>query len=407
MPPLANFAAANQSSGSLAVNMDVSTAELDEGMAIINSSSIIADDDNTSEGTHSANGSGFSSGAATEVSIEGGLFINPNILTAGVPKPVKAASSTSTTQSADCDEALLHEAKVLLRRFRASAGMVHITIPSGKSFLVHVDLLSEKSAYFRAALTGDFQEAATKQLTLIDVSDNTFAFFLKWLYGQNIRPTFSHKTCSHCSECPLTWAGLFELWFFADYTFTPELQNHIIENLVQKIENFKDARDHAQSELDLNHVNQSLVQHHANNTQPQDQFDQVRAATHMIWNTKKRTPRGEIAKPLRCLLLDFIGNRRYMTKSQDSSLRKTGLPKGFWYEFGPRCIDRNFNIEEKTESLSSLGNPIDNEEDEFDYIYENMIAFEEKADELLKVWQISPEKYLVKDGGNPNNTKKA
>lgn len=294
-----------------------------------------------------------------------------------------------------------------LHASRASTGTVHITISSGKSFLVHVDLLAEKSAYFRAALTGDFQEAATKQLTLEDVSDNTFAFFLKWLYGQNLRPSFSHKTCSHCSECSLSWAGLFDLWFFADYTFTPELQNHIIENLVQKIENFKDASDHAQNKLDLNHVNQSLVQHHVNNTQSQDQFDQVRAAIHMIWDTKKRTPRGEIAKPLRRLLLDFIGNRRYMTKWQDTGLRKPGLPKGFSYEFSSRCIARNFDIEERTERLVALGNPFDSDEEDFDYIYEAMIAFEESADELLDVWKITPEKYFVKDAGKPKNTEKA
>ncbi|ROW03907.1 hypothetical protein VPNG_07246 [Cytospora leucostoma] len=407
MPPLDNVAPANQNSEPPAANMDVSTTAVNEGMIITPSSSVVVDDDNGAETTNSAESSGFPSLTATEVSMEGGLFVNPAILMAGVPKPVKSASSTSASQAAGCDEALLHEAKELLKHFRASTGVVHITIPSGKSFLVHIDLLAEKSAYFRAALTGDFQEAATKQLTLEDVSDNTFAFFLKWLYGQNLRPSFSHKTCSHCSECSLTWAGLFDLWFFADYTFTPELQNHIIENLVQKIENFKDASDHAQSELDLNHVNQNLVQHHVNNMPSQDQFDQVRAAIHMIWDTKKRTPRGEIAKPLRRLLLDFIGNRRYMTKSQDSSLRKTGLPRGFWYEFGPRCIDRNFNIEEKTESLVSLGNPFDSDEEDFDYIYENMIAFEEKAEELLEVWKISSEKYLVKDGGKAKNTKKA
>lgn len=118
MPPLANVTAANQGSKSLPANMDVSTTGLDEGMAIIPSAPSVADDDNGAESTHGADSSGFSSGAATEVSMEGGLFVNPAVLTAGVPKPLKSASSTSTTQAEKCDEALLHEAKELLERFR-------------------------------------------------------------------------------------------------------------------------------------------------------------------------------------------------------------------------------------------------------------------------------------------------
>lgn len=107
--------------------------------------------------------------------------------------------------------------------------MVEVTIPSGKTFHLHIDVLCDKSGYFHAALTGGFAETASKKLALTDVSDNTFAFFLKWLYGGSIQPDLSQtpipKTCPVHREATMTWSGLIELWFFADYLCTPALQN--------------------------------------------------------------------------------------------------------------------------------------------------------------------------------------
>ncbi|KAF2999495.1 hypothetical protein E8E13_008797 [Curvularia kusanoi] len=59
---------------------------------------------------------------------------------------------------------------------------VNKSIDSGTTFTVHESLLIHHSEYFRGALTGDWQEAQSRIVTLTDVSVFTFATFVNWLY---------------------------------------------------------------------------------------------------------------------------------------------------------------------------------------------------------------------------------
>ncbi|OCL01342.1 hypothetical protein AOQ84DRAFT_329091 [Glonium stellatum] len=54
--------------------------------------------------------------------------------------------------------------------------------PEKKPYLLHQDLLTHCSGYFRAALTGPFKEAEERKLHLEDVTVETFNAFVDWLY---------------------------------------------------------------------------------------------------------------------------------------------------------------------------------------------------------------------------------
>ncbi|KAF1939775.1 hypothetical protein EJ02DRAFT_351559, partial [Clathrospora elynae] len=49
-------------------------------------------------------------------------------------------------------------------------------------FVVHESLLTQRSKFFRAALTGRFKEDADKIVRLQDEEPSHFEFFVHWLY---------------------------------------------------------------------------------------------------------------------------------------------------------------------------------------------------------------------------------
>lgn len=263
--------------------------------------------------------------------------------------------------------------------------MVEVTIPSGKTFYLHIGVLSDKCDYFRAALTGGFQEASTKSLTLKDVSDNTFAFFLKWLYGGTIQPDRNPnpKTCPFHQEANLTWAGLIDLWFFADYLCTAALQNHVVDNIVYKMSNF------------YCHSNE-------------DRSKQVVDAIKLLWKPKVRTDLGLLpsAKPLCDLLLDFVANPTYMPKGVATKTIKV-LPAAFIREYALRSVERSFEIRDQTDCLfqttalhghnCGCGCNPDLYDSDMDDIFEKLEMTEAGVEDLVKVWKIEAEKYHVKE----------
>ncbi|KUI59995.1 Kelch-like protein diablo [Cytospora mali] len=302
--------------------------------------------------------------------------------------PANAESTDSRYLNPDEKEVLL-EVKELISGIQGPNGVARITVPSGKSFLVHIDLLAAKSSYFRAALTGNFQEALTKQLTLEDVSDTTISFFLRWIYTKNLGQEKPGDQ-KYETTCPLSWSGLFDIWLFADYTRTPELQNHVIDKLLRKTHRLD--REYSKEPFDVH-------------------IEEVRAAIFMLWTGNKRTPQGEIAKPLRHLLLDFIGNPRYMSMAQVFNLRKRGLPAMFWCEFSIQSIDRSFDMRPKAQALyqtiSSVGNNMeymdrDLEEDRAISSYE-LMELDMEIGEVLAVSGITSSKYYVDKEGKPEH----
>lgn len=269
--------------------------------------------------------------------------------------------------------------------------MVEVTIPSGKTFYLHVDILSDKSDYFCAALKGGFQETTTRRLTLKDVSDNTFAFFLKWLYGGTIQPDKSPipKTCPVHRETALTWKGLIDLWFFADYLCAGALQNHIVDNMVYKMSNF------------YCHITD-------------DRSEQIIDAVKLLWKPKARTDLGLLssAKPLCDLLLDFVANPTYMPKVIATKTLKI-LPAAFIRECALRSVERSFEIRDQTDSLfetvrlhgpfCGCGCDLDVDDSEIDDIFDKLEMTESGIQDLANIWKIKAEKYYVKEGKQQKN----
>lgn len=54
------------------------------------------------------------------------------------------------------------------------------------SFVVHEQLLTYHSPFFRAALNGRFEEATKREVRLKEVNKDTFEFFVHWLYHQRL-----------------------------------------------------------------------------------------------------------------------------------------------------------------------------------------------------------------------------
>lgn len=259
--------------------------------------------------------------------------------------------------------------------------MVKITIPSGKTFHLHIDILCDKCKYFRAALTGNFEEADTKQLVLEEVSDNTFGFFLKWLYGGSIQ-----------ADSDLTWTGFFDLWFFADYLCIPALQNHVVDALFAKnVAAF--AKPHLLATVEF---------------APDDRTEQIPPAVKMLWARKARTERGDIAKPLCELLLDFVANPQYMAKNSAREMLKT-LPDAFVREYALRAVERSSFVDDQTDFMITLVRETEDSDIEYhedlvdDGILQHTLGkLEENITTLHDMWRMTAEKYHVK---NPKDKK--
>lgn len=250
--------------------------------------------------------------------------------------------------------------------------MVSIKIPSGKKFSLHIDVLVDKCDYFRAALTGNFHEAETKVLNLPDVSDNTFGFFLKWIYSGNLKPEYNPS---------LTVPDLLDLWFFADYLRAPALQNDITTNVLEKFRAFM-------------------------MWPTEDRFKHVVESIKMLWKPKARTDRGELAKPLRDLFLDFVANPDYMPKAKSQKLLKSA-PASFLRDFALTTMKRNYSIDAKTGAVVEVleyppnyGSDLDESEHfdlEFESVFEKLDTTMDVIKQLQSVWDMKPEKYFVKD----------
>ncbi|TLD18896.1 hypothetical protein E2P81_ATG01624 [Venturia nashicola] len=80
---------------------------------------------------------------------------------------------------------------------------VHIG-PEKIPFIVHKDLLTQCSPYFKAAFEGNFCEALENSIPLIDISTTQFRLFLDWLYFRRL-PNQSQKLgLAGCMNCKPT-----------------------------------------------------------------------------------------------------------------------------------------------------------------------------------------------------------
>ncbi|KAJ4420902.1 hypothetical protein N0V82_004082 [Gnomoniopsis sp. IMI 355080] len=345
-------------------------------------------------------GSAFQEQTAYNISSSGdsGSFASSSVIVAANEISSENTENTANTTSPENDQPqekgkevenntdkIAKEAQEVLDLFQAPQGLVSIVIPSGKNFLLHIDVLVDKCDYFRAALMGSFREAETKLLNLPDVSDNVFGFFLKWIYSGSIKPANGSRHCNMHNECNLTLPGLFELWFLADYLRAPALQNHALTNVVDKLRIFRvDSKEEC-----LKHISASIK---------------------MLWSSKGRTDLDDTAKPLRELLLDFVANPRYMPKPSAKKLLKHA-PASFLRDFALGTVSRNSVVRDLAGNLaeehSLLGPPndISDEVALLEYTcggaYERIGMALVNFESLDLIMEIHPAKYFVKDVKRP------
>lgn len=77
--------------------------------------------------------------------------------------------------------------------------------------------MTDKSPYFSGCLSGNFVEAANKEVVLTDVSPNIFRYFIKWLYMGKL---------TGCKGEYLT-----DLWILADRFMCSDLMNRAMDLL--------------------------------------------------------------------------------------------------------------------------------------------------------------------------------
>lgn len=101
--------------------------------------------------------------------------------------------------------------------------------PEQISYAIHKGILCSRSDYFRAALTGNFSEAAEQVVTLDDEDPDTFRTFNAWLYT-NVLVEDPDPDKTH-------WSLLFSIYFFAEKRIIPLLQNAAIDEIIRANKN--------------------------------------------------------------------------------------------------------------------------------------------------------------------------
>ncbi|KAI9746900.1 MAG: hypothetical protein M4579_007563, partial [Chaenotheca gracillima] len=102
---------------------------------------------------------------------------------------------------------------------------VEITVGIGdqqKTYEVHESLICEASDYFKTALRGGFKGAETKQVSLLGVEPETFAFVLYWLYSGSLEKLSDTKAAVWC---------FIKVWLFCEEYQIPELQDEAMNQL--------------------------------------------------------------------------------------------------------------------------------------------------------------------------------
>ncbi|KAL8848085.1 MAG: hypothetical protein Q9221_006887 [Calogaya cf. arnoldii] len=89
-----------------------------------------------------------------------------------------------------------------------------------KAYYVHRDLICDRSAHFRAALQGRFQEAQTNRIEFPEDDEKTFELFIRRLYGSTDKGFTTYNIQDHIS-----------LLCFAQRILLTELQNDCIDGI--------------------------------------------------------------------------------------------------------------------------------------------------------------------------------
>ena len=85
--------------------------------------------------------------------------------------------------------------------------------PEEKIYLIHPSFLTEASPFFKAAITGNFKEAAAREVKLLEEREEMFEHFVRWLYSgcvEEFTPT------NDSSICAARIKETIDLYIFAD-----------------------------------------------------------------------------------------------------------------------------------------------------------------------------------------------
>jgi hypothetical protein len=105
---------------------------------------------------------------------------------------------------------------------------IHVTVeigPEKKAYVMHKDLLTFYSDYFRAALNGSFEEATEGKISLPDEREDLFDIFNQFIYSRVIADEKGHE---------LNWDVLVGLWLFGDKYIIPSLQNSAMDAIMKR-----------------------------------------------------------------------------------------------------------------------------------------------------------------------------
>ncbi|KAF3007879.1 hypothetical protein E8E13_010949 [Curvularia kusanoi] len=111
-----------------------------------------------------------------------------------------------------------------------------------KRFIVHKDLLTYHSEFFRSALSGNFKEAAEQTVPLPEDDPDTFEFFVHWLYHKDLPMKDNASTdllqdwTSEDNGGNLEKRNLIELHVFADRYRVEKLKVRTLEALFRYVQ---------------------------------------------------------------------------------------------------------------------------------------------------------------------------
>lgn len=99
--------------------------------------------------------------------------------------------------------------------------------PWETKFSVHKDFLCEVSVYFRAALTGDFEEAEKEEIFLAEQDDDVFEIFVDWLYTKTMKTDSVTIKKGKCVE----WETAVKIYVFGQYIQCARLCNDLLDTI--------------------------------------------------------------------------------------------------------------------------------------------------------------------------------
>lgn len=101
--------------------------------------------------------------------------------------------------------------------------------PERQSFGFHKALLCRRSAYFKAALNGNFKEAEDGVVILDDEDPHLFQVFNEWLYTGEF--FFDCQGSDLDEKNSAQWSAMLDLYIFPEKRVIPKLQNDLVDTM--------------------------------------------------------------------------------------------------------------------------------------------------------------------------------